>query len=136
VIEELLEAGASVTAFDPEAREVARTLLPERVELAAGMYDALAGADALLIVTEWHEFRYPDFARIKAALRRPIVFDGRNIFPPGKMAQLGFTYVSMGRPAVRPEEGAASRGPDAAGAREGARPRGGDGAAVGAAARA
>jgi UDPglucose 6-dehydrogenase len=135
VIEELLEAGAAVTAFDPEAREVARALLPGRVELSAGMYDALRDADALLVVTEWHEFRYPDFARIKASLRRPVVFDGRNIFPPGKMAELGFTYVSIGRPAVRPLDAAARQPEPAAAARTVGRPNG-RGAAVGAAARA
>ncbi|MBA2564447.1 MAG: UDP-glucose/GDP-mannose dehydrogenase family protein [Gemmatimonadetes bacterium] len=104
VIEELLAAGAQVVAFDPEAIEVARALLGEAVEYASGPYDAVEGADALVVVTEWHEFRYPDFARIRAALRQPVVFDGRNVFPPAKMAELGFTYVSMGRPPVRVAE--------------------------------
>ncbi|MFN2433341.1 MAG: UDP-glucose/GDP-mannose dehydrogenase family protein [Gemmatimonadota bacterium] len=105
IVEELLTAGARLTAFDPEAMEGARALFGEGIEYAAGPYEALEGADALLLVTEWHEFRYPDFARIRAALRQPIVFDGRNIFPPAKMAEHGFTYVSMGRPPVYvPEE--------------------------------
>jgi UDPglucose 6-dehydrogenase len=105
VIEELCAAGARVVAFDPEATEGARALLGDGLEYASNQYEALEGADALLVVTEWHEFRYPDFPRIRAALRQPVVFDGRNVFPPAKMAELGFTYFSMGRPPVYvPEE--------------------------------
>jgi len=60
-------------------------------------YEALDGADALVIVTDWNEYRFPDFAKIKAALKRPVVIDGRNLYDPAKMAQLGFTYRSIGR---------------------------------------
>ena len=100
VIRELLDSGARVIAFDPEAAEGARRYFGDAIEYALGPYEALEGADALLVVTEWHEFRYPDFARIRELLRRPVVFDGRNIFPPEKMAELGFTYFSIGRPPV------------------------------------
>jgi UDPglucose 6-dehydrogenase len=100
VIQDLLAAGAGVVAFDPEASDGARTLFGDAIEYASGPYEALQGADALLVVTEWHEFRYPDFARIRAALRQPVVFDGRNIFPPAKMSELGFTYFSIGRPPI------------------------------------
>ena len=101
VIRELLASGASVAAFDPEAMPGARAALGEGIDYAAGPYEALQGADALLVVTEWHEFRHPDFDRIRKALRQPVVFDGRNIFAPAKMTELGFTYFSMGRPPVR-----------------------------------
>jgi UDPglucose 6-dehydrogenase len=100
VIGDLLAAGASVVAFDPEATETARQVLGDRIQYASGPYDALRGADALLIVTEWHEFRYPDFARVRRALRQPVVFDGRNLFSLAKMAEFGFTYYSVGRPPV------------------------------------
>ena len=126
VVEELLRRGGRVVVYDPEAMEGARRLLGTRVAYAAGPYEALEGADALLVVTEWHEFRYPDFGRIRAALRRPVVFDGRNVWPPAKMAELGFTYVSLGRPpvegaaAVRPGTGPAAAA-DRAQAREASR---------------
>jgi UDPglucose 6-dehydrogenase len=106
VIRDLLDAGARVTAFDPEAVQGAREVFGDAIEYASGPYDALEGADALLIVTEWHEFRYPDFNRIRAALRLPVVFDGRNVFRPVKMAELGFTYFSIGRPPVNAGKGA------------------------------
>jgi UDPglucose 6-dehydrogenase len=108
VITDLLAAGGSVVAFDPEAMSTARAVLGDDIEYATGPYHALEGADALVIVTDWHEFRYPDFGRIRGALRQPVVFDGRNIFPLGKMAEHGFTYYSMGRPPVYVAEGAPS----------------------------
>jgi UDPglucose 6-dehydrogenase len=93
----LLELGATVRAYDPEAAETARRLFGNRIALCEKSYDALNGADALAIVTEWNEFREPDFKRIKQLLKTPVVFDGRNIYSPGHMRALGFTYVSIGR---------------------------------------
>jgi len=97
-IQGLLKRGAKVSAFDPEAKDVARRILGQRVEYAARPYDAVKGADALLIVTEWNEFREPDFAKIKKLMRAPVIFDGRNIYDPKQIRDLGFTYSSIGRP--------------------------------------
>jgi UDPglucose 6-dehydrogenase len=97
VIERLLAAGATVRAYDPGARETARRIFDGRVELAEKSYDALAGADALAIVTEWNEFREPDFDKMRQLMRSPVVFDGRNIYSPEQMRTLGFTYFSIGR---------------------------------------
>src|SRR5262249_41350317 len=103
VIEALLAAGAKVCAYDSVARETARRLFGERMEYAQKPYDALTGADALLIVTEWPEFRRPDFERMKKLLSRPLIFDGRNIYDPKRLAQLGFEYHGIGvRPAPLP----------------------------------
>jgi UDPglucose 6-dehydrogenase len=93
----LLELGAAVRAYDPEAAETARRLFGNRIAVCEKSYDALNGADALAIVTEWNEFREPDFKRIKQLLKTPVVFDGRNIYSPEHMRALGFTYVSIGR---------------------------------------
>ncbi len=93
----LLDAGASVAAYDPEAVKVARGLFGTRVDFKEKSYDALAGADALAIVTEWPEFREPDWMKIKKALKTPVIFDGRNIYNPEQLRGLGFTYYSMGR---------------------------------------
>ena len=97
VIEALLSAGASVQAFDPEAIRVAKGIFGSRITYAASGYDAVKGADALAIVTEWNEFRRPDFGRIRSLMRSPVVFDGRNLFAPAHMKQNGFTYYSIGR---------------------------------------
>jgi UDPglucose 6-dehydrogenase len=97
LIKSLLDAGATVAAYDPEAAKVARSIFGEAVDLKDKNYDALAGADALAIVTEWHEFREPDWTRIKKLLRTPVIFDGRNIYNPEQLRGLGFTYYSMGR---------------------------------------
>ena len=97
LIEALLEAGAAVRVHDPQATASARALFGERIDYAEHAYDSLAGADALVIVTEWLEFRNPDFGRIKAALRQPLIVDGRNLYDPAKMAALGFTYLGIGR---------------------------------------
>jgi UDPglucose 6-dehydrogenase len=98
LIQRLLAAGVRVTAHDPAAMEGVRALFRDRITLAPGMYEALEGADALALVTEWHEFRRPDFGRIKALLREPVVFDGRNIWDPKELRALGFTYYGIGRP--------------------------------------
>lgn len=97
LIEALLAAGATVTAYDPQAHSTARGIFGSRVTLAARSYDALDGADALAIVTEWSEFREPDFARMHALMRAPVIFDGRNVFDLEQMRALGFTYHSIGR---------------------------------------
>jgi UDPglucose 6-dehydrogenase len=101
LIEELLEAGARVRAHDPVATHEAQRRLGQRVAFAESNYDALAGSDALVIVTDWNEYRHPDFARIKQTLRRPILIDGRNLYDPQKMVELGFHYDSVGRPVSR-----------------------------------
>jgi UDPglucose 6-dehydrogenase len=98
LIESLLAAGATVRAHDPAAIETARRQLGERVTYVEHAYDALAGADALAIVTEWREYRNPDFARIKQSLGRALIVDGRNLYEPARLAQLGFTYDCIGRP--------------------------------------
>jgi UDPglucose 6-dehydrogenase len=94
-----VEAGATVRAYDPVALENLRSELPE-AEVADDMYAALLGADALVVCTEWNEFRNPDFDRIAAALRERVLFDGRNIYSRSRMEELGFTYLSVGRPPV------------------------------------
>jgi len=97
IIEALLAKGARVQAYDPEAAKTARAIFGSRVTFATRTYDALKGADALVVITEWQEFREPDFARIKKLLRAPVVFDGRNIYQPEQMKAQGFTYHSIGR---------------------------------------
>ncbi|HZT77885.1 MAG TPA: UDP-glucose/GDP-mannose dehydrogenase family protein [Vicinamibacterales bacterium] len=97
IIEKLLASGASVRAYDPAAAPVAKRLFDGRIALCDKSYDALAGADALAIVTEWNEFREPDFEKMRTLLKSPVVFDGRNIYSPGQMRALGFTYFSIGR---------------------------------------
>ncbi len=96
-IEGLLAAGAAVVVHDPVAMDAAREILGERVGYASGNYDALAHADALLIHTEWHPYRHPDFPRMRGAMKTPVVFDGRNLYNPMRMAELGFEYHSIGR---------------------------------------
>jgi UDPglucose 6-dehydrogenase len=97
LIEALLSAGAEVQAYDPEATKVAKGIFGNRVTFASKNYDALKGADCLAIVTEWSEFRRPDFARMQKLMRSPVVFDGRNLFTPEQMKQNGFIYYSIGR---------------------------------------
>jgi UDPglucose 6-dehydrogenase len=97
MIERLLEAGAAVRAYDPEAGETARRLFSSRIAICDKGYDALSGADALAIVTEWNEFREPDFDKMRRLMRSPVVFDGRNIYSPEHMRTQGFTYFSIGR---------------------------------------
>ena len=96
-IEGLLAAGAAVQAYDPQAAGVARAVFGDRITYAQRSYDALDGADALAIVTEWNEFREPDFARMRALMRAPVIFDGRNVFDVEQMRTEGFTYYSIGR---------------------------------------
>jgi UDPglucose 6-dehydrogenase len=97
LIQALLEAGARVQAYDPEAQKVARGIFSSKLTYALKAYDALKGAEALAIVTEWNEFRRPDFARMRKLMRNPVIFDGRNLFTPDQMKTNGFTYYSIGR---------------------------------------
>ena len=97
IIERLLENGARVRAYDPAAAPVAKRIFGDRIALCDRSYDKLGGADALAIVTEWNEFREPDFDKMKSLLKSPVVFDGRNIYSPEQMRALGFTYFSIGR---------------------------------------
>ncbi|MFQ5352641.1 MAG: UDP-glucose dehydrogenase family protein [Candidatus Binatia bacterium] len=100
LIEDLLAAGATVSVHDPEAIENAERVFGDRVQYHRHNYEALDGADALLVVTEWNEFRRPDFERVRRKLKEPVIFDGRNLWEPGEMAKLGFNYFAIGRPPV------------------------------------
>lgn len=110
IIEELVAQGATVCAYDPEAIDTAKIALQQMglygegkdkgIRFASSNYDALLQADALIIVTEWNEFRRPNFAKMSELLKSPVIFDGRNLFEPAKMRRLGFVYHSVGRPTV------------------------------------
>ncbi len=95
----LLEQGATIRAHDPEAMPATRQYLgnEERVTFMTSAYETLEGADALVICTEWTKFREPDFERMKSLLQAPVVFDGRNLYNPAKMANLGFQYFHVGQ---------------------------------------
>ena len=97
LIDALRDAGASVCAHDPVAIHEARRRLGDTVEFAESNYEALRGADALVVVTDWNEYRHPDFERMKDLLRQPTVIDGRNLYDPERMRSLGFRYYSIGR---------------------------------------
>jgi len=97
IIEELVSAGAKVQAFDPVAADCARKIIGDKITYCTSAYAAVEGADALLLVTEWNEFRHPDFERVLRSLRQPVLFDGRNIYDPKRMMELGFKYVGIGR---------------------------------------
>jgi UDPglucose 6-dehydrogenase len=98
LIQGLLAAGASVHAYDPEAMKVAKSIFGTKIQYADNGYSAVTGADALAIVTEWSEFREPDYSRMRKLMRSPVIFDGRNIYNPESLRAQGFTYISMGRP--------------------------------------
>jgi UDPglucose 6-dehydrogenase len=103
--EQLVAAGVSVRAFDPVAMDNARAMLPDGVQYCADSYDAATGADVLVIVTEWNQFRSLDLGRIRDLLASPVVVDLRNVYQPEKMREHGFEYDAMGRAAVDlPEE--------------------------------
>jgi UDPglucose 6-dehydrogenase len=102
IIDKLLKAGASVAAHDPQALDNARAVFGNRISYQVDAYEALRGAAALVAVTEWMEYRSPDFERIRAALKQPLIFDGRNIYDAKTIARYNFEYYSVGRPAVRP----------------------------------
>lgn len=101
LIDALLEAGATVTAFDPEAMGNVRKLVGDKIRYAESQYAALSGADALLIATEWSEFRTPDFEMINSSLKNKVIFDGRNLFDVKYISDLGYHYESIGRPIAK-----------------------------------
>ena len=97
LIAELLAAGAEVIAHDPVAMHETERRIGKTITYAASNYEAIEGADALIVVTDWNEYRHPDFERIRTALRGPVVIDGRNLYDANKMRGMGFTYSSIGR---------------------------------------
>jgi len=100
VINQLLEHGATVSAYDPAGMENAKYYFGDKIEYVQDQYDVLPDADALILLTEWNEFRNPDFEDIRSKLKAPVVFDGRNVFSVDKMKELGFAYHSIGRKKV------------------------------------
>lgn len=109
MIEALLSEGASVHAFDPEAMNNVRLQLGERIQYGENQYECLEGADALIICTEWNEFRTPNFLKIVTAMKRKVIFDGRNLFETAAIRDLGFYYESIGRAPAIPENGSANK---------------------------
>lgn len=103
LMRQLLERGAEVVAYDPVAEETCKEVLADKITYVSEAPAALNGADALVICTDWDEFKYPDFDEIKATLKSPVIFDGRNLYRPETMREMGFTYHSVGRHAVVPE---------------------------------
>ncbi|MGE5400346.1 MAG: UDP-glucose dehydrogenase family protein [Ignavibacteriales bacterium] len=101
IIRRLLELGATITAYDPAAMKTADYYLNGSIKYSGSDYEALTGADALIILTEWNEFRNPDFELIRSKLKQPLIFDGRNIYEPEKLKKSGFSYYSIGRQPVR-----------------------------------
>jgi UDPglucose 6-dehydrogenase len=101
IIDALVEAGATVSAFDPEAMSNVKKQVGDKITFADSQYSALKDADALIIATEWNEFRTPDFAKIQKSLKNKVIFDGRNLFDLKSMRELGFHYVSIGRATVK-----------------------------------
>ena len=100
VIRELLDAGAEVSVYDPEAIENVKEIFGDRIHYGHDQYDVLKEADLLLILTEWAVFRTPDFKKVKDLLNSPVIFDGRNIFSLDQMGELGFYYNSIGRKTI------------------------------------
>ncbi|MFN2637294.1 MAG: UDP-glucose/GDP-mannose dehydrogenase family protein [Gemmatimonadaceae bacterium] len=100
LIEGLLGEGVSICAHDPAATAHARALIGNRIDYAETNYEALAGADALVVVTDWNEYRHPDFVRVKRTLKQPVIVDGRNLYDVEKMRELGVRYFSIGRPSA------------------------------------
>jgi len=100
LIAALLDEGVSICAHDPAASDHARALLGNRIDYAETNYEALSGADALVVVTDWNEYRHPDFERVKRALKQPVIVDGRNLYDVEKMRELGLRYHSIGRPSA------------------------------------
>lgn len=98
IIHNLLGDGAIVSVYDPKANGVAMSIFNDTIDYANSYYEALEGADALVIITEWNEFRTPDFEQMKQIMKTPVIFDGRNIFDPEKLREMGFTYYGIGRP--------------------------------------
>ncbi len=97
IIEKLLEAGAKVVAYDPVAMEEGKRILGDKIEYSNDQYEACIDADALILVTEWAEFRMPNFKVLQKLLNNNVIFDGRNIYDPLEMAEMGFSYYAIGR---------------------------------------
>lgn len=102
IIDELVKEGATVCAYDPEAMNNVRGILGDKIQFADNQYDCLDGADALIIATEWNEFRTPNFLKIVTALKNKVIFDGRNLFETDAIKELGFYYESVGRSVADP----------------------------------
>ncbi len=100
LIKKLLKEKATVSAYDPEALETTKAVLGDKIKYCEGSYESLENADALIITTEWNEFRNPDFNKISSLLKAPVIFDGRNLYDPDKLDEQNFTYYSVGRKAV------------------------------------
>jgi UDPglucose 6-dehydrogenase len=100
MIDALIAKGATVTALDPEAMINSKEVLGNKINFASGEYDALKDADALIIATEWNEFRTPDFEKVNSLLKNKVIFDGRNLFDLPQMEQLGYRYESVGRKTI------------------------------------
>ena len=100
LIQALLDEGVTICAHDPAALEHGRALLGNRIDYAETNYEALVGADALVVVTDWNEYRHPDFERVKRALKQPVIVDGRNLYDVERMQELGVRYHSIGRPSA------------------------------------
>ncbi|MBS2034759.1 UDP-glucose/GDP-mannose dehydrogenase family protein [bacterium] len=98
LLDRLLEAGAELSVFDPRATSRVKAIYADRLNYSQLAYDALEGAEALVIATEWNEFRRPDFDRMRRLMARPVIFDGRNLYPPKRMIERGFSYFCVGRP--------------------------------------
>ena len=106
IIERLLAAGATVRAHDPEALEEAKKHFGDRIQYSSNQYEILDNADALTVITDWHEYRNPDFDRIRQALNKPLIVDGRNLYKLGRMQELGIRYIPLGRAGNGIQEGA------------------------------
>lgn len=104
IIKALTEAGATISAFDPEAMANVKQIVGDKISFAQNQYDALSGADALIIATEWSEFRTPEFEKIQSSLKSKVIFDGRNVYDRDQMKELGFHYESVGRESVMNNE--------------------------------
>ena len=97
IINAILELGGKVQAYDPKGFEQAKTIWGDKITYAKSSYDALNGADCMLLLTEWNEFRRPDFDKVKELLKSPVVFDGRNQYDAERMKQRGFEYICVGK---------------------------------------
>ena len=97
IINRLLEVGARVKVHDPEAMDEAKKVFGDRIEYMKDNYEVVKDADALAVITEWNEFRRPNFDKMKALMKTPVIFDGRNIYEPKEMKEHGFTYYGIGR---------------------------------------
>ena len=101
ILPALVKAGATVRAFDPEGMAEAKKLMPN-LAYCKDAYDCMRGADVVALITEWNEFKYLNLERLRGLLRRPLIFDGRNLWEPERMRRLGFEYYSIGRKPVLP----------------------------------